>query len=258
MMLLLGPSRRASGDRPVPLPRGLVPSAVGGFVARTLVAEGIDGHRAALAARLAGGTSVGRAGSPPARTACRFARRPATIEHASRGQAGALEAADLVLVAAERYRKDLGAQLEEELAPFLDERGRAGRPIAARSVGSRNGTSGRFGGRSGTTWTASARGLGAGARPGGRGRRGGGRGRDEPGSRAAARRRGGRRGAMAAVEEARAALAEDLNLNTRLVLEQAFLARPDLVARPAIPKCGAGITVASRTRWEHDSEDSGR
>jgi hypothetical protein len=29
--------------------------------------------------------------------------------------------------------------------------------------------------------------------------------------------------AMAAVEEARAALAEDLNLNTRLVLEQAFL-----------------------------------
>jgi hypothetical protein len=29
--------------------------------------------------------------------------------------------------------------------------------------------------------------------------------------------------AMAAVEEARAALAEDLNLNTRLVLEAAFL-----------------------------------
>ena len=29
--------------------------------------------------------------------------------------------------------------------------------------------------------------------------------------------------AMAAVEEARAALAEDLNLNPRLVLEQAFL-----------------------------------
>ena len=28
---------------------------------------------------------------------------------------------------------------------------------------------------------------------------------------------------MAAVEEARAALAEDLNLNTRLVLERAFL-----------------------------------
>jgi hypothetical protein len=29
--------------------------------------------------------------------------------------------------------------------------------------------------------------------------------------------------ALAGVEEARAALAEDLNLNTRLVLEQAFL-----------------------------------
>ncbi|MEX2420821.1 MAG: hypothetical protein WD670_03275, partial [Actinomycetota bacterium] len=37
-------------------------------------------------------------------------------------------------------------------------------------------------------------------------------------------------GAMAAVEEARAALAEDLNLNTRLVLEQAFLRLSDLGA----------------------------
>jgi hypothetical protein len=36
--------------------------------------------------------------------------------------------------------------------------------------------------------------------------------------------------AMAAVEEARAALAEDLNLNTRLVLERAFLRLGDAAA----------------------------
>jgi hypothetical protein len=35
---------------------------------------------------------------------------------------------------------------------------------------------------------------------------------------------------MAAVEEARAALAEDLNLNTRLVLERAFLRLADAAA----------------------------
>ena len=97
-----------------------------GFVAQTLAAEGIDGQRAALAARLAGG-NLGRArrlASGSDGMSFREAARDA-LEHASRGQAGALEAADLVLVAAERYRKDLGAQLEDELAPFLDERGRA-------------------------------------------------------------------------------------------------------------------------------------
>jgi hypothetical protein len=35
---------------------------------------------------------------------------------------------------------------------------------------------------------------------------------------------------MAAVEEARAALAEDINLNTRLVLERAFLRLGDEAA----------------------------
>jgi hypothetical protein len=35
---------------------------------------------------------------------------------------------------------------------------------------------------------------------------------------------------MAAVEEARAALAEDINLNTRLVLERAFLRLGDVAA----------------------------
>jgi hypothetical protein len=35
---------------------------------------------------------------------------------------------------------------------------------------------------------------------------------------------------MAAVEEARAALADDINLNTRLVLERAFLRLGDIAA----------------------------
>ena len=48
-------------------------------------------------------------------------------------------------------------------------------------------------------------------------------------TRALTRRRGRRRGS-GGVEEARAALAEDLNLNTRLVLEQAFLRLGELAA----------------------------
>ncbi len=96
------------------------------FVAQTLAAEGIDPGRAALAARLAGG-NLGRARRLATGADGMSFRETArdALEAASRGPAGALEAAELVLVAAERYRKDLGAQLEEELAPFLDERGRA-------------------------------------------------------------------------------------------------------------------------------------
>ncbi|RPJ13173.1 MAG: AAA family ATPase [Actinobacteria bacterium] len=165
-----------------------------GFVAQTLVAEGIDGQRAALAARLAGG-NLGRArrlASGSDGMSFREAARDA-IEHASRGQAGALQAADLVLVAAERYRKDLGAQLEEELAPFLDER--AGRGGLSRRDPTARGTAQAAGpaGGAGLRGPRPARGLGAGARPRGRRRRGRLRGHDEPGSRAAARRRGGRR-----------------------------------------------------------------
>jgi DNA polymerase III subunit delta' len=196
-----------------------------GFVARTLVAEGIDGHRAALAARLAGG-NLGRArrlASGSDGMSFREAARDA-IEHASRGQAGALQAADLVLVAAERYRKDLGALLEEELAPFLDERGRAEEAYrgAIRRLEERHKRQVRRAERdyvdrvllgvSALVRDRVAVAVGGGpevmmnpdlAPP--------------PGDVAAAA------GAMAAVEEARAALAEDLNLNTRLVLEQAFL-----------------------------------
>ena len=196
-----------------------------GFVARTLVAEGIDGHRAALAARLAGG-NLGRArrlASGSDGMSFREAARDA-IEHASRGQAGALQAADLVLVAAERYRKDLGAQLEEELAPFLDERGRAEEAYrgAIRRLEERHKRQVRRAERDYVDRVL----LGVSALVRDRVAVAVGGGPEvmmnpdlepPPGDVAAAA------GAMAAVEEARAALAEDLNLNTRLVLEQAFL-----------------------------------
>ena len=196
-----------------------------GFVARTLVAEGIDGQRAALAARLAGG-NLGRArrlASGSDGMSFREAARDA-IEHASRGQAGALQAADLVLVAAERYRKDLGAQLEEELAPFLDDRGRAEEAYrgAIRRLEERHKRQVRRAERDYVDRVL----LGVSALVRDRVAVAVGGGPEvmmnpdlEPptGDVAAAA------GAMAAVEEARAALAEDLNLNTRLVLEQAFL-----------------------------------
>ena len=53
----------------------------------------------------------------------RDAAREALI-HAAEGPPGALEAADIVLVAAGEYRKGLKAELEHEMAPFVDERGR--------------------------------------------------------------------------------------------------------------------------------------
>ncbi|MFB3737592.1 MAG: DNA polymerase III subunit, partial [Candidatus Velamenicoccus archaeovorus] len=95
------------------------------FVVDTLVAEGVAGERARLAARLAGG-NLGRA-RRLATAEDGLAFRDVAIEaleRALRGPAGALDAAELVLAAAERYRKGLKDQLEEEVAPFLDERGR--------------------------------------------------------------------------------------------------------------------------------------
>ncbi len=196
-----------------------------GFVASALSDEGIDPERAALAARLSGG-NLGRArrlATDPEGFAFRETARDA-LASCARGPAGALEAAELVLVAAEGYRKDLGVQLEEELKPFLDERGRAEDAYrgAIRRLEERHKRQIRRAehdyvdrvllGVSALLRDRVAASVGGGpdvlmnpdlAQPPG----------DIPEL----------AGAMAAVEEARAALAEDLNLNTRLVLEQAFL-----------------------------------
>ena len=90
--------------------------------------------RAHLAARLAGG-NLGRARRlAVTEDGLRFrdAARDA-IELAAQGPPGGLDAADVVLEAAAEYKKNLKGELDEELAPFLDEKGRPRTPTAVRS-----------------------------------------------------------------------------------------------------------------------------
>jgi DNA polymerase III subunit delta' len=195
------------------------------FVVETLTEEGADAERAALAARLAGG-NLGRArrlATDPDGLSFRAVARDA-VDLAARGPAGSLEAADLVLVAAERYKKDLAEHLRDELAPFLDDRGRpeeayrgairrmeerhkrqvrraerdyVDRVLLAVSALLRDGVVVAVGGGSDLLMNSDLAPAAA-----------------SPAVAAAG---------LAAAEEARAALAEDVNLNARLVLEQAFL-----------------------------------
>jgi DNA polymerase III subunit delta' len=195
------------------------------FVVETLTGEGADAGRAALAARLAGG-NLGRArrlATDPDGLSFREVARDA-VDLAGRGPAGSLEAADRVLAAAERYKKDLAEQLRDELAPFLDDRGRpedayrgairrmeerhkrqvrraerdyVDRVLLAVSALLRDGVVVAVGGGSELLMNPDLAPAAA-----------------SPAAAAAG---------LAAAEEARAALAEDVNLNARLVLEQAFL-----------------------------------
>jgi DNA polymerase III subunit delta' len=195
------------------------------FVAQALEAEGIEAGRALLAARLAGG-NLGRArrlGSGADGLSFRETAREA-LERVSHGPSGAIEAAELVLAAAEQYRKDLGTQLEAELAPFLDERGRAEDAYrgAIRRLEERHKRQVRRAERDYVDRVL----LGVSALLRDRVAMAVGGGPDvlmNPDLELGAADVASAAGAMAAVEEARAALAEDLNLNTRLVLEQAFL-----------------------------------
>ena len=195
------------------------------FVARALEAEGVEASRALLVARLAGG-NLGRArrmGSGANGLSFRETAREA-LDRVSLGPAGAIEAAEIVLVAAERYRKDLGTQLEAELAPFLDERGRAEDAYrgAIRRLEERHKRQVRRAERDYVDRVL----LGVSALVRDRVAIAVGGGPEvlmNPDLSLGAAELGSSAAAMAAVEEARAALAEDLNLNTRLVLEQAFL-----------------------------------
>jgi hypothetical protein len=136
-----------------------------------------------------------------------------------------------VLRAAERYKKDLGGSLERELEPFLDERGRAedAYRAAIRRIEERHKRQVRRAERDYVDRVLMAvssllrdrvvAAVGGGAdllmNP------------DAPpatgGGATAADRLTPASAGLAAAEEARAALAEDVNLNARLVLEQAFL-----------------------------------
>jgi len=95
------------------------------FVATALEAEGVPTETALLAARLAGG-NLGRArriATAGDGLSFRDAAREA-LALAAAGPAGGLAAADVVLVAAARYRDGLKDELQRELTPFRDARGR--------------------------------------------------------------------------------------------------------------------------------------
>jgi DNA polymerase-3 subunit delta' len=196
------------------------------FVIEVLVGEGADETRARLAARLTGG-NLGRArrlANDPQGLAFRDAAVRAVVAAAS-GPAGALRAADLVLAAAADYRKHLKDELAEELAPFRDEGGGAEETYRAaiRRIEIRFHRRERRAERDYVDWVLLAAasllrdrvvvGVGGGPElamnpdleP-------------DPSLSVGRAARG-----LAAIEEARAALAEDVNLNVRLVLERAFL-----------------------------------
>jgi DNA polymerase III subunit delta' len=195
------------------------------FVVNALVGEGIDATRAQLAARLSGG-NLGRA-RRLAREGDGLAFRDAAREAlavATLGAAGGLQAADVVLAAAAGYKKGLKQELDTELAPFLDEKGRPEDAYrgAIKRIETRFHRRERRAERDYVDWVllavsallrdriAAAVGTPSASlmNP------------DMPPPEVSVVRAA--RG-LAAVEEARAALADDINLNTRLVLERAFL-----------------------------------
>jgi DNA polymerase-3 subunit delta' len=94
------------------------------LVRERLVTEGVDPATAQLAARLAGG-NLGRARRITADDGLSFrATAVEALAEAEQGPDGALAAAAMIMDAAASYKKGLRARLEEELAPFSDDRGR--------------------------------------------------------------------------------------------------------------------------------------
>jgi DNA polymerase-3 subunit delta' len=96
------------------------------FVVDTLVREGVDPERALLACRLAGG-NLGRARRLARDAAWELEFRQVALEAArlaGEGAGGALSAAENLLSAAKDFRARLGEELKADLQPYLDERGR--------------------------------------------------------------------------------------------------------------------------------------
>jgi DNA polymerase III subunit delta' len=196
------------------------------FVAETLVEEGVEPDRARLAARLAGG-NLGRArriATDPEGLAFRDVGLEAMAD-AGRGPAGALDAAERLVAAAGEYRKRLAARLDDELAPFLDPD--TGRPLeqyrgAIRRMEQRHQRQERRAEREFLDSALLA--LEASYRDALLEGAGGDRAWamnldvDPPRVSAAEAAR-----AVQVLEEARASLADETNLNAKLVLEEAFL-----------------------------------
>lgn len=102
------------------------------FVVETLTREGVGPDRALLVSRLTGG-NLGRA-RRLARDEEELAFRHVALEAANRaaeGHSAALSAADDLISAAKAFRGRLAKRLESELEPFLDEKGRPEEPFKA-------------------------------------------------------------------------------------------------------------------------------
>jgi DNA polymerase-3 subunit delta' len=193
------------------------------FVAETLEQEGASRERALLAARLSGG-NLGRARRLSQDDGLAFREAAmAALREAETGPAGAIVAADVVLVASATFKKRLRESFDEELAQFTDDRGRvedAYRGVVRR-LKERHHRQERRAERDFIDWVLLASSsilrdrvlAGGGADPSLRINLD----LEPQGDPAAAAR------ALGAMEEARAALADETNLNPRLVLEQAFL-----------------------------------
>ena len=203
------------------------------FVVDVLVGEGVTEIRAHLAARLAGG-NLGRARRLAVNEdglAFRDAAREALIQ-AAKGPDGALEAAGVVLAASAEYKKGLAAELDRELAPFVDERGRPQDAYrgAVKRIEIRFQRRERRAERDYVDWVLLA--VSALLRDRIATQVGGGpellMNPDLPPDDRLTVARAAR--GLAGMEEARAELAEDLNLNTRLLLERAFLDVAELSA----------------------------
>ena len=198
------------------------------FVAEALVGEGIPDDRARLAARIAGG-NLGRA-RRLANDPDGFGFRDAALEalaDAARGSAGALDAADRLLSGATEYRGRVAKRLETELEPFLDQD--TGRPLeqyrgAIKRLPQRHARQERRAEREYLdaallaleAWFRDALLVSSGGDPAWAinvDRPPAGRPVD-PADAASA---------IESLEAARAALADETNLNARLVLEEAFL-----------------------------------
>jgi DNA polymerase-3 subunit delta' len=196
------------------------------FVVETLVGEGVDTERALLVCRLTGG-NLGRA-RRLARDPEELDFRDAALGAAARstgGRSPALSAAEDLIAAAKAFRTRLAGQLATELEPFLDERGRPEEPFRSvvRRLQEQHERRLRRAEREfldqcllalASTWRdAVATAVGAGEdvlinvdRP-----------PPEAWDAASAGR------AWVAVEQARADLADETNLNAKLVLERLFL-----------------------------------
>jgi DNA polymerase-3 subunit delta' len=196
------------------------------FVVETLIAEGVDAERALLTCRLSGG-NLGRA-RRLAQDPEELDFREAALGAAARstgGRSAALGAAEDLTAAAKEFRNRLARQLATDLDPFMDERGRPEEPFRSvvRRLQEQHERRLRRAEREfldqsllalAATWRdAVAAAAGAGqdvlinidrAPP---------KGWDAPSAGLA----------WGAVEQARADLADETNLNAKLVLERLFL-----------------------------------